>query len=171
MKIFQQAQVREATAYAAAGGQALHLFSGAIADAIGAVRKIPNCFRGRKELDHLFDQDTDRLRKTARRLGVRVIFVHHAGEPRQHIDLCGGPLELAKAHALTVGWIEREAAGTEKVTAVCPMCSVARRVLNQQQIGMVCPECGGGAHPGFKQQILGEFWDRLPANSQPPERS
>jgi hypothetical protein len=96
MKIFAQKQVVEARIYALAGGQALHLFAGVIADAIGAVRKIPNCFRGRKELGHLFDKDADRLRQTARRLGVRVVVIHHAGGVNQHVDLCGGPLERAK---------------------------------------------------------------------------
>lgn len=100
MKIFQQSQLREAKAYAAAGGQALHLFSGGIADAIGAVRKIPNCFRGRRELAHLIDQDRPRLEATARRLGVRVVFVDRAGTDLQHVDLCGGPLERAKAATL-----------------------------------------------------------------------
>ena len=99
MKLYAQREVAAARDYAAAGGQALHLLSGAIADAIGEVRRIPQCFRGRRELAHLFDQDRQRLEQTARRLGVRVIKVESPGTPSQHIDLCGRPLERAKALA------------------------------------------------------------------------
>ena len=99
MKIFAQRELREALAYSAAGGVAVHLCSGAIADAIGAVRKIPNCFRGRKEFAHMFGQDAETLCRIARHCGVRVLFVDGAGTPSQHIDLVGGPLLHAKALA------------------------------------------------------------------------
>ncbi len=56
----------------------------------------PAVFKKYKEWAHFFDQDVERLKKTARQLGVRVIFVHHEGTKRQHIDLCGKPLERAK---------------------------------------------------------------------------
>jgi hypothetical protein len=59
----------------------------------------PSCFKGRATIAHLFDQDLTRLVKTARRLGVRVIRVERSGTPKQHIDLCGKPLELALAES------------------------------------------------------------------------
>lgn len=93
MKIFEQPQVHEAEQHALDGHQALHLFDGRIADAVPGA---PRCFRNRREVGHLFDQDRERLVKTARRLGVRVIFVDRDGMPHQHIDLCGRPLERAK---------------------------------------------------------------------------
>lgn len=92
MKIFQQREIREAYAHAAAGGQALHVFSGAFAY---MQARTPNCFKGRRQIAHLFDQDHARLIATAQRLGVRVILVEHPGTYRQHIDLCGRPLDRA----------------------------------------------------------------------------
>lgn len=96
MKLFAEKQVREAVAHAAAGGEALHVFSGRIAEAIARVRRVPACFRGHAEIGHLFDQDRPRLVATARRLGVRVVKVERAGEAGQHVDLCGQPLARAK---------------------------------------------------------------------------
>ena len=59
----------------------------------------PLCFRQAvdrgEDIAHLFDQDKARLEKTARRLGVRVIYIHKEDTPRQHIDLCSGPLRKA----------------------------------------------------------------------------
>ena len=99
MKIFECGEVKEAYAWAQAGGQALHLHQIVFPES-------PRCFRdavGRGEdIAHLFDQDEARLRKTAKDLGVRVIYVHHRGTPRQHIDLCGKPLTMAKAIATTL---------------------------------------------------------------------
>lgn len=96
MKSFRQGDVDEAKAYAMAGGQALHLHR-IIVDR----KRAPRCFvaavdRG-EDIAHLFDQDEVRLIATCRALGVNVIKVEHAGTPRQHIDLCGGPLRKAKA--------------------------------------------------------------------------
>lgn len=94
MKTFPFLEIDEAKAHAAAGGQALHLHCVVFDDS-------PRCFRAAVErgedIAHLFDQDLDRLRRTARRLGVRVIVVEHQGTPRQHVDLCGGPLRKALA--------------------------------------------------------------------------
>ena len=36
---------------------------------------------------------------TVRRLGVRVVAVDRAGQPEQHVDLVGRPLQRAKAEA------------------------------------------------------------------------
>ena len=156
MKIFQQNQLNEAKAYAAAGGQALHLFSGGIADAIARVRKIPNCFRGRRELAHLLDQDRNRLEKTARKLGVRVVLVDRPGTPWQHVDLCGGPLAQAKNLA------DRAVLFAETDPA-----KLTRLVLQ----AFLPSRDGWGANPApaereFKQEILGEFFDRSPANTE-----
>jgi hypothetical protein len=96
VKRFQCLEVEEALAYAAAGGQALHLHR-IIVDRDRA----PRCFvravdRG-EQIAHLFDLDELRLVATARRLGVRVIKIDRPGSPRQHIDLCSGPLKKALA--------------------------------------------------------------------------
>ena len=88
-------KIREARDHAAAGGQALHMMTGQWAKGWGG----PRCFRRAKEFAHLFDQDRTRLEATARRLGVRRIVVSKPGTPSQHIDLCGRPLERAKAEA------------------------------------------------------------------------
>jgi hypothetical protein len=104
MKIFEQREISLAYEHAAAGGQALHLMSGSFA--YGQTRT-PNCFKGLRVIAHLFDQDVVRLQATARRLGVRVILIEHQGTPRQHIDLCRGPLERAM----------REAARDQSVTS------------------------------------------------------
>lgn len=96
MRIYQQREVVQAMEYAAEGGQALHLMSGSYA----YLRKdTPNCFKGRSVIAHLFDRDKERLMSTARKLGVKVIKVEREGEQGQHIDLCGRPLERAKAMA------------------------------------------------------------------------
>lgn len=94
MKIFQAAEIPEAVAYAQEGGQALHLHR-----IIANKKKAPACFvkaidKG-EHIAHLFDQDEDRLRKTALGLGVRIILVERQGTPKQHIDLCGAPLKKA----------------------------------------------------------------------------
>jgi hypothetical protein len=94
MKQFEEDQVREAKAHAVAGGQALHLHT---FNDMGHP-----LFKRYSVIAHLFDQNKERLVKTARKLGVRVIVVEHEGEPGQHIDLCGKPLERAKAMAATV---------------------------------------------------------------------
>lgn len=97
MKIFQQMELHEAYAHAEAGGQALHLMSGRFAHLRADT---PNCFKGRREIAHLFDRDKARLIETAKRFGVRVIKVEREGDPmRQHIDLCGKPLERARKEA------------------------------------------------------------------------
>jgi hypothetical protein len=87
MKQFEMMQLREAVAYAGSGGQALHLHT--LSHGHPLFARFP-------VVAHLFDQDLARLTDTARALGVRVIRVERKGEPGQHIDLCGQPLERAK---------------------------------------------------------------------------
>lgn len=90
MKIFFQREIKQAYQYAETGGQALHLCSVSFAGA-----SAPRVFRTGDQFAHLFDQDLDRLVKTARVLGVRKIVPQHVGTERQHVDLCRGPLERA----------------------------------------------------------------------------
>lgn len=98
MKVFKQMEVTEAKAHAMAGGQALHLHR-IIVDEKKAPRCFVNAVKRGEDIAHLFDQDYLRLMKTARSLGVKVILVEHKGTPRQHIDLCGKPLEKARGMA------------------------------------------------------------------------
>lgn len=95
MKLFTCYYVDEAIEYAKSGGQALHTHR-----IIVDYDKAPRCFvqaveRG-EDIAHLFDLDSARLIKTARKLGVRVIYIDREGTERQHIDLCGVPLRKAK---------------------------------------------------------------------------
>lgn len=99
MKVFGCRQVREAIVYAADGGQALHVHT-----LHRAVAGAPACFRRSRQAAHLFDRDADRLRRTVRRLGVRVILVEREGTDRQHVDLCGRPLERALAECGGEWW-------------------------------------------------------------------
>jgi hypothetical protein len=95
MKLFAHREIREARAYAEAGGQALHAWDPP-RDEQGRNNwpGAPTCFRRSGQWGHLFDMDTDRLIATARRLGVRAIMIHGQGA-RQHVDLCGQPLAKA----------------------------------------------------------------------------
>ena len=92
MRLFTERQIYDAYALASGGGQALHLFSDP-----GVYAGAPECFSREPRAGHLFDHDRPRLIATARRLGVRRTKVHHPGSPRQHIDLCGRPLDRAIA--------------------------------------------------------------------------
>lgn len=96
LTVFQLEQLQAAYEHAMQGGQALHLMPGSFA----YLRKTtPNCFKGQAQLAHLFDQDKERLTRTARKFGVRVIKIEHPGTHRQHIDLCGMPLQAALKQA------------------------------------------------------------------------
>jgi hypothetical protein len=94
MKLFEIRELRQAVDYAVAGNQALHLHN-----IIVNPRQAPQCFvraiENGEYIAHLFDMDEERLIKTARKLGVRVIKVERKGTPSQHIDLCGVPLVKA----------------------------------------------------------------------------
>jgi hypothetical protein len=46
---------------------------------------------------HLFDQNLERLEKTARRLGINIVVIEKPGTDSQHVDLCGRPLRRALA--------------------------------------------------------------------------
>lgn len=88
----ERRQYREALACAAEGGQALFVHAWHGPSRI-------KCFDGAPWIGKLFDQDRARLAATARRLGVRIVKVDRAGEPGQHIDLVGRPLQRARAEA------------------------------------------------------------------------
>jgi len=92
MGLFDEREIREAVQYAENGGQALHCHQILTPGA-------PGCFvrdvNAGKDIGHLFDLDLERLEKTARRLGVRVIVIDRADTSRQHLDLCGRPMERA----------------------------------------------------------------------------
>lgn len=90
MKLFSEKELFEAYEYAEQGGQALHLFWSP-----GVYPGAPKVFKKHKIAGHLFDRDRERLINTARKLGVRVIKVSHEGTKKQHIDLCGKPLQKA----------------------------------------------------------------------------
>ncbi len=96
MRHFECLELEEALAYAAAGGQALHTHRIIVDE-----RKAPQCFvralRRGEDIAHLFDQDSFRLRKTVKKLGVNIIFIERPGQPGQHVDLCGKPLQRALA--------------------------------------------------------------------------
>ena len=95
MRGFLPRDVRAAVGFALGGGQALHLHT------LGCGTTSPGVFRqavgNGQWIAHLFDQDTARLVKTAKELGVRKIVVDRPGEPAQHVDLCGLPLARALA--------------------------------------------------------------------------
>ena len=76
-----------AYAHSKEGGQSLHLHT------LSAGHPL---FKRYPVIAHLLDQDKERLIATAKSLGVRVIKIEHEGTIKQHIDLCGKPLERAK---------------------------------------------------------------------------
>jgi hypothetical protein len=97
VKLFDYKDRAGYVAHAAAGGQTLTIWPGAIADASS---RAPRCFKGLKEFGKIHDQDEVRLALTARKLGIRSVFLDRRGQPDQHIDLCRGPLEKAKTLAI-----------------------------------------------------------------------
>lgn len=96
MRQYECMAIVEAEQYAADGGQALHLHR-----IIVNWERAPKCFKAAvnrgEHIAHLFDNDTDRLRRTARKLGVKVVYLDREGRPGQHLDLCGAPLKKAIA--------------------------------------------------------------------------
>ena len=90
MMRFAERDYKAALAFAAGGGQGLHVFTGAAAHP-GA----PVCFKRSEGAAHLFDGNKGRLLATAKALGVRRVKIELEGTDRQHVDLCGGPLRKA----------------------------------------------------------------------------
>lgn len=93
MRGFLTREIQAAVGYSLSGGQSLHLHT------LGVGKDAPAVFRGavaRGEwVAHLFDKDADRLKRTARALGVNVVVIDRPGQAAQHVDLCGGPLQRA----------------------------------------------------------------------------
>lgn len=106
MKLFGAMEIQEAYDWSRAGGQALHVWypCRGVASLFWDASRAPGCFvreaKAGRAWAHLFDQDHERLIETARRLGVNVILVSNEGTHKQHVDLCGRPLERAVAEAL-----------------------------------------------------------------------
>jgi len=88
--------LRSAQDCAEEGGQALLIMPGVYGNWPGG----PRCFRNREIVGKLFDQDIERLRTTARSLGVKRIKPCRIGNRGQHVDLCGKPLERAVVQAV-----------------------------------------------------------------------
>ena len=99
--------------WAAGGGVALHVWQPPRGGWPGAPRVFLREARAGRPWAHLFDQDVRRLQEFARRLGVRRIVVHHADTPRQHVDLCGGPLDRAMLLACEYGTVVYGDAATQ----------------------------------------------------------
>lgn len=92
MERFAFRNLKHALGHAANGGQAIHLHRIVRSDS-------PACFRQAVQrgeyIAHMFDRDEARLIRTAIRLGARGFRVERRGTPKQHVDLCGGPLRAA----------------------------------------------------------------------------
>lgn len=86
MKRFEMRQLKEAIDFSMQGGQSLHVHT---------LNNGHRMFKRYPLIGHLFDQDEQRLRSLAKKLGVNVIKVEHINTPKQHIDLCGKPFEKA----------------------------------------------------------------------------
>ena len=90
MKIFQRKELQQAIDHATNGGQALHLDMSPGGHSV---------FPAGRAMAHLFDQDRERLTAAARGLGVRRVKIERDGTPKQHVDLCGEPLNGARRKA------------------------------------------------------------------------
>lgn len=99
LRLFRSNEYLAALRYVAEGGQALHVWRPPLRD--GKIRwpGAPRVFLRHREWAHLFDQNKERLIETAKKLGVNVIYIHKENTIKQHIDLCGCPLEKAKRMA------------------------------------------------------------------------
>lgn len=96
MRLFEAETIREGMDHADAGGQTLVVIP-------RCAREGPACFHRYPEYAYLFDCNEERLRATARRLGVRVVKIHGVRDESrrgQHVDLCGGPLAKAREEAV-----------------------------------------------------------------------
>lgn len=85
---------RAAIAYALSGGQGLHVWD---PDLYGWRERpaIPRVFAESKPWAHLFDQDEERVKTTARLLGVNIVVLGGKGRRTQHVDLVAAPLKRA----------------------------------------------------------------------------
>lgn len=90
-RIFQYREVREAKAFAEAGGIAIHVCFLLAADA-----DAPQVFRGRR-FAHMFGPDEATLTEAAVSIGCKPSWVQRPGKKVSylHFDLVGQPLERA----------------------------------------------------------------------------
>lgn len=87
MKVFEGVRsIRKAIEHSLAGGQALHVWEPHVH------KSAPKVFKRYKLWAHLFDHDVERLKATAKTLGVNILHIEREGQTGQHIDLCGAPL-------------------------------------------------------------------------------
>jgi hypothetical protein len=89
--IVRFSNIREAIQHAESGGISLHVWK----HPRGYPHDIPKCFEQSESWGHLFCQKIELLERVARRFGVRNVVVSKIGKLRQHVDLCGKPLEKA----------------------------------------------------------------------------
>jgi len=90
LKQFGTKQLVEAIAWAKEGHEALHVYRP------GQLQPSRlDAFNNSATWGHLFCQDREALIIAARHFGVQRVVIHHQGSDRQHVDLCGRPLELA----------------------------------------------------------------------------
>ena len=88
LRRFEQSELHEAIRWAIDGNMALHV--------CGRLRPTRLAVFNQSGLwAHLFCQDREGLILSARGFGVRQVVIHQEGTVRQHVDLCGRPLELA----------------------------------------------------------------------------
>ncbi|MCK5639236.1 MAG: hypothetical protein KAJ19_00510 [Gammaproteobacteria bacterium] len=109
MKLFKYKELREATQFAKFGGQALHLYNSTkLPFGYRNKKSVPGTFLKHKQWGHLFDNNRKRLRKTAKKIGIQRVKIDREGTYKQHVDLCGVPLEKAKNMCLKGGMPSKE---------------------------------------------------------------
>lgn len=92
-RVFMMHEIREAFAFAASGGIALHLMGDITGDAF---KNAPRVFKGRK-FGHLFGPNREALTTAAVSLGCKPEWIQKVDDPkRMHFDLVGSRLERAK---------------------------------------------------------------------------
>lgn len=103
LRVFATLELREARAFAAAGGIAIHLHR-------FVTHRAPACFKrdvaAGYPIAHVFGADAEALAALARRCGVRVVLVERRGTPSQHVDMCGRPLRRLLELAGVVGDVQ-----------------------------------------------------------------
>jgi hypothetical protein len=97
IRLFQYREVRAALAYAAAGGQALHVWRPPHDGRRSCWPGAPRHFLQFRLWAHLIDYNEERLIEAACRFGVWPVRVERRGRRGQHVDLCGPALDLALA--------------------------------------------------------------------------
>lgn len=96
MKVFVQSDLHAAMTYARHGGLAIHLHFIVFADS-------PQCFKrdvaAGLPIAHVFHSDSEFLRRLAKSIGINKVYIDREGSTRQHLDVCGTPLQRLLAMA------------------------------------------------------------------------